>query len=206
MRKGLSGEGGALPPPRRLRASAWPLRAAPRVAQRGRGHPWEGAPGAPALKGRRVPGLSLSLRPARAAGALTNLGLFFVSSSLAARLPTLRLLLRPPLGSSPPPPAPDAAAPGCSIFLGPVTCALSPHLASTEEAPRGGPAAPRGFGSTSPREGVYLSREQQISGPRDSGIPGTPDATRRCHYSAPGQALPLSSCNYHYRRRPQGGV
>lgn len=101
------------------------------------------------------------------------------------------------------PTPPPRAAPS---FSGPVTCAPQPHLSSTEEAPRGGPAAPRRFGSTSPWEGVCLSREQQISGPRDSGIPGTPDATRRCHYSAPGQALPLSSCNYHYRRRPQGGV
>ena len=94
--------------------------ATPRVA-----HPWEEAPGPPVFNGRRIPGLSLSPRPAGAAGALTNLGLFFVSSSLAARFPALRLLLRPPLGSSPLPPAPDAAAaPDCSIFLRP--CHLCP--------------------------------------------------------------------------------
>ena len=54
------------------------------------------------------------------------------------------------------------------------------------------------------RERVCLgSCRFQAAGTR---LPGTPDATRRCHYSALGQALPLSSCNYHYCRRPQGGV
>lgn len=78
---------------------------------------------------QRFLGLLLSPRLAGTAGALTNLGLFFVSSSLAARFPVLRLLLRPPPGSSLPPPAPDAAAPGCSIFLRPYhLCPVTPTL------------------------------------------------------------------------------
>ena len=94
-RKGCS----SAPTPSPRLGVAAPLAARP-VAQRGRGHSWEGAPGAPVFNGRRIPGLSLSPRPAGAAGALTNLGLFFVSSSLAARFPVLRLVLRPPPGSS----------------------------------------------------------------------------------------------------------
>ena len=178
--------------------------AAPRVAQRGRGHPWEGAPGPPVFNGRRIPGLSLSLRPAGAAGALTNLGLFFVSSSLAARFPALRLLLRPPPGSSPLPPTPDAAAaPGCSIFLRPCHLCPGTPLLLHWGSPSGRSRCPAWI-----RQRLFLEGKVglPISRPWDSRLPGTPDSTSRCHYSALGQALPPSGCNYHGRRRPQGGV
>lgn len=134
------------------------------------------------------------------AGTLTNFVLFFVSSSLAARFPAPRLLLRPTPGSSPPPPAPDAAAPSCSIFLWP--CHLPPWNSTSPQGQK-----PLGV--------IRMSRVHEQRGlpaKRCSQAPGSPQSQttrtqpRWCHHSALGQALPLSSCNHHVRLRPQGGV
>lgn len=135
------------------------------------------------FNGRRIPGLSLSPRPAGAAGALTNLGLFFVSSSLAARFPALRLLLRPPPGSSPAPPAPAAAAaPGCSIFLRPChLCPVTPPL-----LPGGSPLG-RSRCPARVRQHLFLGERVSARGATDLRPPGLP-APRRPRRNAP---LPL---------------
>lgn len=160
-----------------------------------------------------------SPRPAGLTGRLTSLGLFFVSSSLAARFPAPRLLLRPTPGSSPPPPplpllppplppppAPDAAAPSCSIFLWP--CHLPPRnpkspqgqkpleafRVSRVHGPKGLPAKRRSQATESPQAQATPTQTTLVP-PLSTGAS-----------SALGQALPLSSCNLRCRLRPRGGV
>lgn len=141
-----------------------------------------------------------SRKPAGIAGALTNLGLFFVSSSLAARFPAPRLLLRPTPGSSPPPPAPDADAPCCSIFLWPRHLPPRNPTSLQGQKPLGALRMSRVHG----QRGLPAKHSSQAPGSPQSQA--TPTQPRWCHHSALGQALPLSSCNHHGRLRPQGGV
>lgn len=136
-----------------------------------------GGPAPRRVPGQDDPGIS-GLRDQRGlAGRLTSLGLFLVSSSLAARFPAPRLLLRPPPCSSPPPPpppAPDAAAPSSSIFLWP--CHLPPR----------NPKSPQG---QTPLGALRMSRvhgQRGLPAKRRSQATGSPQAQ-----ATPTQTTPV---------------
>lgn len=156
--KGIKWKGGALPPPRRLRASAWPLLSRlPELHSEvavtlGRGPRVPLCSTAGGSRGSRCPQERRGLREHSPILVCFSFPLRWRPGSPRSAccfgphwVPRRRL-------PRPPPPPPRAAP----SFSGPVTCALEPHLSSTEEAPRGGPAAPRRFGSTSFREGEWV--------------------------------------------------
>lgn len=109
--------------------------AAPRVAQRGRGHPWEGAPAPP----RSTAGGSRGPRCPQGRRGLREHSPVWVCFSFPLRWrpgsPRSACCSGPhwvPRRRLPLPTPPRRAAPS---FSGPVTCAREPHLSSSEEVP-----------------------------------------------------------------------
>lgn len=95
------------------------------------------------------------------------------------------------------PTPPPRAAPS---FSGPVTCRPeTPRLLKGKN-----PSERSERPASTDREGYPPS-----AAPRPPGLPKPRQPRRkprRCHHSALGQALPLSSCNHRGRLRPRGGV
>lgn len=178
--------------------------AAPRVAQRGRGSPLGGGPGSPRVQRQEDPGALAVPKAGGGCGSTHQFRFVFRFLFVGGPAPRAPLVASAPTGLL-------AAAsrarrrrrPGLlhlSSALSPVP--WNPTSASLRK-PLGRSRCPARI-----RQRLFLEGKVglPISRPRGSRLPGTPDSTSRCHYCALGQALPPSGCDYHGRRRPQGGV
>lgn len=208
VRKGLSGEPGALPPLRRLRASAWPLlQRLPELHSEVAVTLVKGPQVSRAQRQEEPGALAVPKTGGGGCGSTHQFWLVFRFLFVGGAVPRAPLVAPAPTGFLAAASCSRRHRPGMLHLSGPVTCATNPTSPQLKKSLGAVPLPHTDSAAPLPEEGVCLPTKPLISGLQYSGFPDTPDATRRCHYSALGQALPLSRYNYHDRCcRSQGGV
>lgn len=164
--------------------------------------PLGGGPGSPRVQRQEDPGALAVPKAGGGCGSTHQFRFVFRFLFVGGPVPRAPLVASAPTGFL-------AAASGARRRRRPGLLHLSPALSPVPWNPTSPPLR-------KPLGAVPLPRVDLAAPPPERGrewvcrvhVPGAPDATSRCHYSALGQALPPSGCNYHgrRRRRPQGGV
>lgn len=166
-----------------------------------------GGPGCPRVQWQEDPGALPVPKAGGGCGSTHQFGFVFRFLFIGGPVPRAPLVAPAPTGFLAAASRSRRRRPGLlhlSPALSPVPCnPTSPQLRKHLGAltlPRADSAAPLPEGES------VCPGSCRFQAPGTPSSQAPPTQPRRCHYSALGQALPLSSCNYHGRRRPQGGV